>query len=98
IPLRSLAFCHRLKSRLRRRSNAMETRVPRTKLSSFDKPRVLATLLFLSSLPGSAVGQTWKWTTETVDTDGVQTSIAVDQNQNLHISYFSGGVKYGFRP
>ena len=76
----------------------METRVPRTKLSSFDKPRVLATLLFLSSLPGSAVGQTWKWTTETVDTDGVQTSIAVDQNQNLHISYFSGVVKYGFRP
>jgi hypothetical protein len=28
----------------------------------------------------------------------MQTSIAVDKDQNLHLSYFSGGFKYGFRP
>ncbi len=76
----------------------METKVSRTTWSCFDKPKLLAALLFLSFLPGSTVAQTWKWTTETVDANGVQTSIAVDQNQNLHISYFSGAVKYGFRP
>ena len=77
----------------------METKVPRTKgRSRFDKPKILAALLLLSLSACFTVGQTWKWTAETVDADGVQTSIAVDQNQNLHISYVSGVVKYGFRP
>lgn len=58
-------------------------------------------LLFFTILlvmPHSAIGQTWQWTTETVDTAGVQTSIAVDKDHNLHISYFAGGFKYAFRP
>jgi hypothetical protein len=76
----------------------METKVPRTKWACLVKPRILAILLLLGFLPGLTAGQTWKWTTETVDASGVQTSIAVDQNQNVHISYFSGVVKYGFRP
>jgi hypothetical protein len=60
--------------------------------------RILPALLSLFFVPSSTLGQTWKWTTAMVDTFGVQTSIAVDQNQNLHISYFAGAVKYGFRP
>jgi hypothetical protein len=60
--------------------------------------RILPAFLFLFFIPSLLFGQTWKWTTETVDTYGIQTSIAVDQHQNLHISYFSAGVKYGFRP
>jgi len=54
--------------------------------------------LCLFFTPRSISGQTWKWVTETVDNYGVQTSIAVDKDQNLHMSYFSGGLKYAFRP
>jgi hypothetical protein len=60
------------------------------------KLMLVATALML--IPVSTVGQTWQWSTETVDTSGVQTSIAVDKDQNLHLSYFSGGFKYAFRP
>lgn len=43
--------------------------------------------------------QTWEWKTETVDSEGRFTSLAVDDQGNLHISYASGQrVKYGFRP
>jgi len=62
------------------------------------KAKILLALLFQFLIPGFSSGQTWKWTTETVDSFGVQTSIVVDQHQNLHLSYFSGGVKYAFRP
>ena len=54
--------------------------------------------LFLFFMSSVICGQTWKWSSETVDTYGVQASIAIDASQNLHISYFSGGVRYGFRP
>jgi hypothetical protein len=60
--------------------------------------RILSVFLFVFFFPSLGSGQTWKWTIETVDTYGVQTSIAIDQDQNLHISYFAGGVKYAFRP
>jgi hypothetical protein len=62
------------------------------------KRRILLIPLCMFFIPGFGFAQTWKWTTETVDTYGVQNSIAVDNDQNLHISYFSGGVKYAFRP
>jgi hypothetical protein len=62
------------------------------------KSKILLLALFLYFTPGASIGQTWKWTTETVDTYGVQSSIALDKDRNLHISYFSGGIKYGFRP
>ena len=61
------------------------------------KRKILLVSLFLIFTPGSGFGQTWKWTIETVDTYGVQNSIAIDNDQNLHISYFSGALKYAFR-
>jgi hypothetical protein len=60
--------------------------------------KILLLALLLLVIPASMLGQTWKWTTETVDAYGVQASIAIDKDENLHVSYFSGGVKYGFRP
>ncbi len=60
--------------------------------------RVLVSLLLLLLLSASTFGQTWTWTSETVDEMGVHSSLAIDENLNLHISYFAGGVKYGFRP
>ncbi len=54
----------------------------------------LALLLF----PAGASAQNWVWSTETVDKSGTFTSLAADRQGNLHISYISGGVKYGFRP
>jgi hypothetical protein len=56
---------------------------------------LLLCLLFLSC---STFGQTWSWTTETVDSTGLHSSLAIDENRNVHISYFAGAVKYGFRP
>ena len=63
----------------------------------FYKSKILLVSFCLIFIPGSSFGQTWKWTTETVDSFGVQNSIAIDNDQNLHISYFSGGLKYAFR-
>jgi hypothetical protein len=63
----------------------------------FRNSRILIGFLLLFGAPAYSFGQGWSWTTETVDTYGVQSSIAVDNDQNLHISYFSGGIKYGFR-
>ena len=54
----------------------------------------LALLLF----PAGARAQNWVWSTETVDKSGMFTSLAIDRQGNLHISYNGGGVKYGFRP
>lgn len=58
---------------------------------------VLPALLSLFFVPSSTFGQIWKYTTETVDPYKAQTSIAVDQNQNLHLSHFAGWLKHGFR-
>jgi hypothetical protein len=71
--------------------------VRRTRKSCPHGGKILCAFLFLFFISGSSFGQGWKWTTETIDTYGVQTSIAIDQDQNLHISYFAGGVKYAFR-
>lgn len=52
-------------------------------------------------LPFVIRAQTWNWTAENLDTDGAGTSIVVDRDDNLHLSYYvpNGGlVKYGFRP
>jgi hypothetical protein len=75
----------------------MSLTVSRTESLGSSKSKILLVSMFLIFTPGSGFGQTWKWTTETVDTYGVQNSIAVDNDQNLHISYFSGAVKYAFR-
>jgi len=70
----------------------------RTEWPGFAGPRILLFAFFILFLPACLGAQTWKWTTETVDTFGVQASIAVDKDRNLHVSYFSGGVRYAFRP
>jgi hypothetical protein len=57
---------------------------------------VLLALLF--SRPVTA--QEWRWTKETVDISASATSLAVDSDGNVHISYGTDGegLKYGFRP
>jgi len=59
--------------------------------------KALTVALFVLLLPVVGFGQGFTWTTETVDTSGTFSSIAVDQAGNVHVSYFSGGVKYAFR-
>jgi hypothetical protein len=55
--------------------------------------------LFLLIVAWPAFGQNWQWTIEAVDPDGKSTSLAVDKDGNVHLSYFSAGVvKYAFRP
>jgi hypothetical protein len=50
-------------------------------------------------LPFSLCAQTWNWHTETVDKAGEFTSIASDNEGNLHLSYSDGeSIKYAFRP
>jgi hypothetical protein len=59
----------------------------------------LALVYFAVSFPSSANAQNWVWTTEVVDTSGRSTSLAVDAEGNVHISYGANeGLKYGFRP
>jgi hypothetical protein len=56
--------------------------------------------LLLVLIPPVSGAQTWTWRTETVDEGGKFTSIAVDKDQNLHLSFSDGhgSVKYAFRP
>ena len=59
----------------------------------------LGVLVFLLS-PLRASAQKWNWTQETVDTWGKFTSLVVDQEGNLHVSYAGDGgsvLKYAFR-
>jgi hypothetical protein len=60
--------------------------------------RVSIVLLCALLVAGPAFAQNWKWSTETVDKNGLSTSIAVDKNGDLHLSYLAAGVKYAFRP
>ena len=75
----------------------MEMKVLTRTVHRSARAQFLAAFLSLLVIPGLARGQTWKWTTETIAPSGGSTSISVDQNQDLHISYFSDAVKYGFR-
>src|SRR5439155_456468 len=48
----------------------------------------------------TAAGQGWKWSTETVDSSGRFTSLVVDKQGNVHLSYSDGNsriLKYAFR-
>jgi hypothetical protein len=72
--------------------------LPNFKITQPRLGKVFVVLLALVFLPHSTFGQVWTWTAETIDASGAHSSIAVDDNQNLHISYFAGVVKYGFRP
>lgn len=58
---------------------------------------MVALILF----PVLACGQTWTWTSETIDPGGgTFSALAVDRDGNVHVGYLSpeGGTKYGFRP
>jgi len=60
-----------------------------------------AAVLFLLLQPLAAAAQSWNWRAETVAPSGQQTSIAVDADGNLHISYVDDVnqiVRYAFRP
>lgn len=57
-----------------------------------------AVLLFC---PLRAAGQSWNWSKEQVDLSAKATAIAVDADENIHISYAGDGgsvLKYAFRP
>jgi hypothetical protein len=76
----------------------MVMKVLRTTCFFIREAKISLLVLLLISLPRPVLAQSWKWTTETVDSNGVQPSIAVDDQGNLHISYFSSALRYAFRP
>jgi hypothetical protein len=60
-----------------------------------------STFLFLLLLPIGITAQTWTWHDEVVAPSGKQTSITVDSQGNLHLTYLDdeeATVKYAFRP
>src|SRR5262249_34916383 len=62
---------------------------------------VCLALTAICFLPLAALGQGMTWTTETVDLAGNYTSLAVDQNGNLHLVYEvdeGWQLVYAFRP
>jgi hypothetical protein len=81
----------------KRWSNEMRIIALTAKGSRIGRNKFLLLTLSWFLVPGFGFAQTWKWSTETIDSYGVQNSIAVDNDQNVHVSYFSGGVKYAFR-
>jgi hypothetical protein len=62
---------------------------------------ILYFLCFVSLfVPKSVVAQTWQWTHEVIDVSGKFTSIAVDPDANVHISYAASNgseLKYAYR-
>lgn len=74
--------------------------------SSFTKLRKLFAGLSLAlvvslCLPVSVPAQKRSWTTDVIDSAGSESSLAVDADGNLHVSYYypvEGQLKYGFRP
>jgi hypothetical protein len=62
---------------------------------------VVGALVFVLSTQSPLGAQTWTWTSEKVDTEAKFSSLAVDSQGNLHVSYTDSGghvVKYAFRP
>lgn len=61
----------------------------------------LLVFLFVLLVPcASAAAQSWKWTTETVDSAGKFMSLVFDSVGNLHMSYAldDSGIRYAYRP
>jgi hypothetical protein len=47
---------------------------------------------------GNAHAQNWNWRSEKIDSSGQYSSVAVDKDGNLHVSYStSDGIKYAYR-
>jgi len=61
----------------------------------------LLAFLWAMTFCSGAQAQTWRWTFEDVDVRGEQTSIIVDKDGNLHLSYYVpdnfGELRYAFR-
>jgi len=52
-------------------------------------------------LPGAAAAQTWTWSTQLIDTEGTDSSLVVDRDGNVHVSYrflTKSQLKYAFLP
>jgi hypothetical protein len=60
--------------------------------------KLLLMLLCASLCSVRTDAQEWSWHRETVDAAASFTSVAVDHEGNVHVSYINGGVKYAFRP
>src|SRR5262249_3368690 len=77
------------------RVTTMLRKIPRLDMES----QVIVLALFISLQFGGASAEDWSWRTEKVDTDASFTSLAVDHDGNVHVSYVNNGmVKYAFRP
>lgn len=61
---------------------------------------ILGSLAALMLASTGARGQTWEWKIETADLYGKFTSLATDDQGNVHLSYVNGDafVSYGIRP
>ena len=63
--------------------------------------RLSIILAVILCVPASLLAQKRAWTTELIDSAGSESSLAVDADGNLHVSYYypvEGQLKYGFRP
>ena len=97
--LLSLSFDQRSAVSLGLEGDQMKGVSDRLGHGAFRKVRNILGFVLLLFIARPAFGQSWQWTTETVDPSGKSTSLAVDKDGNVHLSYFSDGVvKYGFRP
>jgi hypothetical protein len=62
---------------------------------------LLLSLAFILFFPISVAAQTWRWTLQDIDIEGVGTSIIADHDGNLHLSYYvpiGGQLRYAFLP
>lgn len=62
--------------------------------------RILWLLVLSAVCPSLIAAQSWTWSTELIDALGTDSSIAVDPEGNLHVSYYyppEGQLKYAFR-
>lgn len=60
----------------------------------------LAVILAILCRPRTGSAQAWNWSTEQIDLEGYSTSLIVDTQGNLHLSYYAtndGELRYGFR-
>lgn len=70
-----------------------------TRRSAF--PGALIVVALVLVLPLTAAAQTWQWSSQLIDAEGTDSSVHVDANGNVHVSYrhtAGGQLKYGFLP
>jgi hypothetical protein len=62
---------------------------------------VVVLLALTGVFPIGASAQSWTWAAEPIDVGGSESSMTIDADRNLHLSYYKqegGQLMYGFRP